>query len=316
MTVVEDLVAGVVRTLVDRRAAGVERADQVIVRGLVARTSSGASPRCQRRRARSRRGPVAWTCPRKKAHATPTRGLLLARAGSLPACVRVGRAHQSACRAAPSARARSRRSRSTRRARRVTPSPAIGLARGFRRVRWLGLSPSRALGGRSLICQVQHDGLDAVAAQLLDARLVGELCMPPRMSSTAGMSKVLLPIGILWKPSVEKYCQMRSCGAVGRQVKARARQADSALAGCGTTGWPMCPAPSPTRPISRTARERRRWRRRGRTLPPRGGRRGASSSCASARSAAARRRRRAARRTACPIVNTRPGTRTPFQPGA
>ena len=77
--------------------------------------------------------------------------------------------------------------------------------------------------------------------------------MPPRRSSTAGMSKVLLPIGISGKPSVEKYCHRRSTApSVGRSRSGPGRPI-SARAGWGTTGWAMCPAPSPTMPITSTS---------------------------------------------------------------
>ncbi len=77
----------------------------------------------------------------------------------------------------------------------------------------------------------------------------GSPYMPPRRSSIAGMSKVLFALGISEKPSVDQYCHRRSSRRRSAGPAA-ARAGRSRRHGWGTTGWPRCPAPSPTIPMN------------------------------------------------------------------
>ncbi len=109
---------------------------------------------------------------------------------------------------------------------RVMPRPAIGFAAAATGLRRLELR--EAVGRWQFLQwrQVQHDGLDAVVAQLLDACLVGELVNPAAQVVDRGDVEGRVADRDLVEAVGREVLPYAVEATVGGQVQPRARQAD------------------------------------------------------------------------------------------
>ena len=193
--------------------------------------------------------------------------------------------------------------------RRVTPRPATGLAAAAA-VSGGSARASRAAAAGSWDYGVQDDRADAVVAQLLHARPVGEVLHAAAQVVDRRHVEGAVADGNLVEAVGREVLPDAIERAVGREVEDGPGQADLGRAGCGTTGWPRCPAPSPRMPISEHDADAAQARERAPRAP----------TPARPSTRAGREQLRAGageqRENSVASVKIRPGTRTPSQPGA